>query len=1535
MIENIYAGSMSWLALGCPVHVQSSGPRTTGVFMRRTSSLALDLFMKEWNYVCRRAADTQFSGGRADLAGRFRSDQPADVAAYGGHIQSRSWWKNHLPGVSSWRTAAWALPLETSGRGAFKHFEGDRISLPVKSVHLPSADLVRDMRPDLAAALDNPNGNVLPLDERGPMPHVSHVTNHKEALRYFKRKSDADMLKVHRLSSIPKGPDGKPLSSGLVAVSKGVNAPADRGVSDRRLANWGERDLPCPKLAHGCLLTRLSSDRGKGETWRFSLSDLPDCFHNLSAKGEHEIYNAEGVPFRAKVLRGAQIPVDDDILDAEWCMCCCTTIVMGDKKAVAIAQTAHLQMLKDGHCDVSLLEYGIPVSSEDVVGGVIVDDFAVFAKQKGVSVEELKKGIHGYQKHGIGPKADKLKFDVDHGVVWGTNFDGANNKVSASIDKIVELILISLAALQHGSMSPLGMQILTGGWGFCLMFRRSMFCLLHRVYDFARLPDCNLFRSLDAGSRSELFITALVGPMMCSHLDWPYGNKLYAHDACGTGGCAFGSAEVTPDFLQELWRFVGVKEVATADQAMNAGHAWPVVSPPVITEPLIFPDRFKAEYVRLPLKPFRVVSAKIIMTLNLLVSAGQGLFLELWGGTGGLSRAMTAAGAEIFGAVDICHFEKENLLDLGFVELLLRVVSRGYFNLIHMGIVCTTFSIAAKPPYRFRDQDGFTQTRPDLPDYKKDKVAAGDWFLHLGLVVFELQLKGGRFATVENPGTSMLWCERALLKLVDDWSLLFVAFDMCQYGALYKKYTKVLTNLPALMNLSRRCPGNHVHEVLAGSVFDPKSGKWQSRTKLAAEYPVSFNKKYASLATEALDFAPKGVVSSHFDDALRITDLCHICNDQSISGVLNPLPSDQGVTVQVNAEGDPLAGSVSGVEEMIPRPGGAEVKPPELGLQSSGLLPEGPEGSGSKSHVNPWEEILEEIVVGLRWRPGRAWTDHSNSHINILEVKAWAGLMRKLASSPANFQRRIISVWDSKVGRAATAKGRSSAFRLLAQYRSVLPSLLGAGLEYGGFWVPSESMPMDGPSRGRRCPEPLPGNFSLPSKSSPLIDLATLNVWKCGLWVPWNLTVAQRRDARYGYRGVRVGNARVPGPMGSGLIRKVFVFGFLLVECRVSCLPGNSHLPIFKPVSFLCSFSFVMIDLGTAPRPRRVRVDRRPLTETVVDMAFQRRLDSARRTLQQFLSSTNGMLSWEALGNCDHRSANQALLHWVQYAFENDLTYNQAVEGVLSFSHEHYWVSLRPTWRLLRAWRNREPVEVRHPIHLPLLKACVVIALSWGWEHFSMLLWLGYHALLRPGELSVLTPFDFVFHDRLLGGLWQTVCIVRICRPKTRRLGPRRQHVVITESVLVKWIYAIVTPLKQSRNHATLTSYSLATLNKRFSQCLQALGIPLHVFTLAGLRAGGATWEYLNDAAIANLKFRGRWAAESSLEHYIQECVAFLDFEQLNDESRRKILSLSSMFHVLVPTFVNCKECVAHPTLPPCEHAYQYHDKNTGTGTVS
>ena len=177
----------------------------------------------------------------------------------------------------------------------------------------------------------------------------------------------------------------------------------------------------------------------------------------------------------------------------------------------------------------------------------------------------------------------------------------------------------------------------------------------------------------------------------------------------------------------------------------------------------------------------------------------------------------------------------EDLLNLVFVELLFKFLASGIAVLVHLGTVCTTFSVAAKPAYHYRDSQKKTHTYDNLPPHKLIKVAMGDWFLHVTCAISELQIKNERGGSIENPGTSMLWSTNEISELMEHHgALFFVNFDMCEYGVSFKKFTRLLTNVAAFALLEKRCQRNHVREVLAGTSFDPLKQKWVSRTSLAS-----------------------------------------------------------------------------------------------------------------------------------------------------------------------------------------------------------------------------------------------------------------------------------------------------------------------------------------------------------------------------------------------------------------------------------------------------------------------------------------------------------------------------------------------------------------------------------------------------------------------------------------------------------------------------------------------------------------------------
>lgn len=170
----------------------------------------------------------------------------------------------------------------------------------------------------------------------------------------------------------------------------------------------------------------------------------------------------------------------------------------------------------------------------------------------------------------------------------------------------------------------------------------------------------------------------------------------------------------------------------------------------------------------------------------------------------------------------------------------------------------------------------------------------------------------------------------------------------------------------------------------------------------------------------------------------------------------------------------------------------------------------------------PWEEELDLLLPKLQWRAARSWRFAAGRHINVYELRAWTRLMRDLSKRTSQHNQRVVSMWDSRVCQSVVAKGRSRSRQLLSELRRTLPHILGAGLEYTGFWCRSEVQPMDAPSRGKPVPPPDESPTPIVLGRSPLVSREEVRGWSCGQWRPFGEGKQDDHmdfDATMGYPG--------------------------------------------------------------------------------------------------------------------------------------------------------------------------------------------------------------------------------------------------------------------------------------------------------------------------------------------------------------------------------------------------------------------------------
>ena len=165
----------------------------------------------------------------------------------------------------------------------------------------------------------------------------------------------------------------------------------------------------------------------------------------------------------------------------------------------------------------------------------------------------------------------------------------------------------------------------------------------------------------------------------------------------------------------------------------------------------------------------------------------------------------------------------------------------------------------------------------------------------------------------------------------------------------------------------------------------------------------------------------------------------------------------------------------------------------------------------------------------------------------------------------------------------------------------------------------------------------------------------------------------------------------------------------------------------------------------------------------------------------------------------------------------------------------------------------------------------------------AVLVRVGFHCLLRPGELCKLVVEDLYFPQTT----WDTpMCVLRLRDPKNRASLGRFQFAIVRDTSLIKWLRWLTDGCAPQTK---LWAGSGAKFAKTFKHLLSLLGLDRLGFTAGSLRPGGATKAFVEGMSIANLKYLGRWRLEHSLESYVQEAMAQLTHSRLTETEQSSI----------------------------------------------
>ena len=188
-------------------------------------------------------------------------------------------------------------------------------------------------------------------------------------------------------------------------------------------------------------------------------------------------------------------------------------------------------------------------------------------------------------------------------------------------------------------------------------------------------------------------------------------------------------------------------------------------------------------------------------------------------------------------------------------------------------------------------------------------------------------------------------------------------------------------------------------------------------------------------------------------------------------------------------------------------------------------------------------------------------------------------------------------------------------------------------------------------------------------------------------------------------------------------------------------------------------------------------------------------------------------------------------------------------------------------WRLHKAWNTRETPARAPPLTLELVEALSGRAFELKRPDIAVALQVGFHGLMRTGELLHVTCGACEFHSS-----FSSVVI-------NLGLTKAGQRMVALESVCVenKSISKMLKAACISKMPGDpLLPQGVFDFRKVFHKLLNDLGLTDFGFKPYSLRRGGATHDFRSHSQLSKTVIKGRWSNARTARIYINEGLALI-----------------------------------------------------------
>jgi site-specific recombinase XerD len=197
-------------------------------------------------------------------------------------------------------------------------------------------------------------------------------------------------------------------------------------------------------------------------------------------------------------------------------------------------------------------------------------------------------------------------------------------------------------------------------------------------------------------------------------------------------------------------------------------------------------------------------------------------------------------------------------------------------------------------------------------------------------------------------------------------------------------------------------------------------------------------------------------------------------------------------------------------------------------------------------------------------------------------------------------------------------------------------------------------------------------------------------------------------------------------------------------------------------------------------------------------------------------------------------------------------------------------------WKLLGAWSRMEVPNRAPPLTAFMVSSLVGKALMRKQTRVAAVLWLGFSACLRTGEMLKLKCGDI----QITSGDTMTVALKDT---KTSERSGGDHCAVIDDEHVIELCQRAVRGRKSNESLLGLSSYEFRQV---FDDLLQTQGLSKFEFRPYSIRRGGATHLFQQKVPMERILLLGRWKSLATAKIYLQDGAARIAEQRLPAASR-------------------------------------------------